>query len=70
MDTMILVGIGIVIIWALSYRITWVIAIGLGALASTFACLASIIHFQILAAVGLFVLASILWIIQLSIIEG
>jgi hypothetical protein len=39
----------------------WLWLFFLGALASAFATLASIIHFQILGAVGFFILMSVCW---------
>ena len=39
----------------------WVLVFGLGGLASCFSMLASIIHFQILGAIGFFILMVILW---------
>ena len=49
------------LIWPLTQRWFWIITLGLSALASAFACIASIIHFQILGAVGFFVLAFVLF---------
>lgn len=48
----------------------WLLAFGLGGLASLFTMLASIFHFQILAAIGLFFLMLILWGITAKIAEG
>ena len=38
----------------------WVIALGLGSLVSFFAMIASVVHFQILGAVGFFILMAVL----------
>ena len=55
-----LVVIGIIALLLMSQRWFWVLAFGLGALASFFAMVASVIHFQILAAMGFFILMAIL----------
>ena len=55
-----LVVIGIIALILMSQRWFWVLAFGLGALASFFAMVASVIHFQILAAMGFFILMAIL----------
>ena len=57
-------------LWLLTQRWFWFIALGLSALASAFACIASIIHFQILAAVGFFVLAFVLFAITSAVADG
>lgn len=64
MDTIILVVIGVIGIAALllmTQKWFWVLAFGIGGLASAFSTLASIFHFQILAALGYFFLISICW---------
>lgn len=48
----------------------WLLVFGLSSIAALFTCIASIIHFQILAAVGFFVLACILAFATLLIKEG
>lgn len=48
----------------------WVLAFGLGTLASAFTVLASIIHFQILGAVGFSILTAILYGLTMWIIVG
>ena len=53
---LVLFVVGAVAIWLLTKRWVWQIAIGLGAAASFFAMCASVIHFQILGAVGFLVL--------------
>lgn len=47
----------------------WFCVFALGALASVFAVIASIIHFQILGAVGFCILAMILWGLTIAIAE-
>ena len=60
---------GLVAIFLITQRWFWSLALGLGALAAAFACLASIVHFQILGAIGFFVLACVLWIIYSAVAE-
>jgi hypothetical protein len=60
---------GLIGLWLMTQKWAWVIALFLGATASGFACLASIIHFQILAALGFFLLSGLLWIIFSAIVE-
>jgi hypothetical protein len=54
-------GIVIITMILMTRKWFWLILFSLGALASLFTCIASIIHFQILAAVGFFILAVILY---------
>ncbi len=54
----------------LRQRWFWILLFFLGALASFFAMVASVIQFQILGAVGFFVLMSIAGMIANSIAEG
>lgn len=55
----ILLIIGIIGIYLMTHKWFWLLAFGISALASAFATLASIIHFQILGALGFFFLACI-----------
>jgi len=57
----ILIITGILILLLMLQRWFWVLVFGLGGLASCFSMLASIIHFQILGAIGFFILMVILW---------
>ncbi|WIO73373.1 hypothetical protein QP938_08670 [Porticoccaceae bacterium LTM1] len=66
---MIYLGLGLLALWLIQQRWLWLMVLGLGGLASCFAMLASIIHFQILAALGLFVLMVVLWSIGWKILE-
>jgi len=50
----------LVLVWLMTRRWFWVLALFLGALAAFFATLASIVHFQILGALGFAVLAWVL----------
>ena len=47
---------GLIALWLLTQPWFWIAVLFLGALASFFAVLASIIHFEILGAVGFFIL--------------
>ena len=44
-------------------NLIWIVASGVIALTSSFYCLAYIVHFEILKALGLFFLSAILWFI-------
>jgi len=67
----IICGIVIVgIIFLATRRWFWVLVFGLGAVASCFSMIASIIHFQILWAMGFFILMVILGIITSIIADG
>lgn len=57
--TVILIGIGIGTLALMTQRWFWALVGGLGALASFFAMAASVIHFQILGAMGFFFLMCI-----------
>lgn len=63
-----IVGAGV--IWLMTQRWFWVLVFFVGALAAGFAMLASIIHFQILAAVGLFFVMMICWGLAAGIAEA
>ena len=62
--------VGIIMLFLVTQRWFWLLAFGLSALASCFAMIASVIHFQILAAVGFFVLMFILGGITSGIADG
>jgi len=55
-----LVVAGIVALFLFTQRWFWLLVFGLSALASFFSMIASVIHFQILAAVGFFILTTLL----------
>lgn len=59
MTTTILVILCILVIYLVTRRWFWLAAFAVGALASAFATLGSIVHFQILGALGFFFLAAI-----------
>jgi len=65
-----LVIIGILALLLLTQRWFWLLAFWFGGLISLFAMIASIIHFQILSALGFFVLMTICWGIFNAIHEG
>ena len=48
-------------IWLLCQRWAWVLLLFVSAIAAAFACIASIVHFQILGALGFAALAWVLW---------
>jgi hypothetical protein len=56
-------------IWLLFQPWLWALLFFIGALASFFAMVASVIHFQILGAVGCFFLTGICWAIFTTIID-
>lgn len=56
---LLLIALGLLAIFLLTRRWFWLAALGVGCLASIFAMLASIIHFQILGALGFAFLAYI-----------
>ena len=60
----------VVVVYLGTRRWFWVLTFGLGALASAFTVLASIIHFQILAAVGFTILTAILYGATVLIVAG
>ena len=57
-------------LYLLSRRWVWVLAFGIGGLASAFSTLASIFHFQILGALGFFFLMVICWFITAIIAQA
>ena len=67
---LILAGIFLLGLWLLTQRWFWIITLSLSTLASAFACIASIIYFQILGAVGFFVLAFVLFAITSAIADS
>lgn len=54
-----LIILGLACLYLITRKWFWLLDFGIGALASTFAVLASIIHFQIFIALGFFFLAGI-----------
>ena len=58
-ETKILLVGGIILLWLICQKWFWIIGLSIGALASVFAVLASIIHFQIAGALGFTFLALI-----------
>ena len=65
------IGLGLVAlcIYLMTKRWFWIVVLFFSGLASLFAMIASIIHFQILAALGFFVLMGIFWGILSVILE-
>ena len=67
---LILIVLGIGAIYLMTRRWFWMVAFFFGALASLFSIIASIIHFQILGAVGYFVLMIICWFIFQALLDN
>ncbi len=65
-----LIILGVLALLLLTQRWFWVLAFGFGGLAACFAMVASVIHFQIFAAMGFFILMLILWSITMAIGDG
>jgi len=73
MDDSLIIGaviLGGIAILLFTKRWFWLLVFGLCTLASAFTVIASVIHFQILGAVGFTVLTVILWVITTTIAEG
>ena len=62
--------IGLIALLLMTQRWFWLLVFGISGLASGFAMIASIIHFQILGALGFFFLMIICWGIAAAIGEG
>lgn len=56
-----IIAAGLLILFLLTQRWFWMLSFFVGGLASCFSMIASVIHFQILAAVGFFFLMWLLW---------
>lgn len=69
MEKLILVCCIIAGLWLATQRWAWAVAFGIGAIASWFTVLAMIVHFQILGAVGMFILAYLLTMITAAILD-
>lgn len=69
-ENVILIILAVVALILVTQRWFWVFLFGLGTLASGFTIIASVIHFQILGAVGFTVLTFILWAITVKILDG
>ncbi len=63
-----LIVIGVILL--LAQRWFWILVFGLGGLACIFSMIASVFHFQILMAIGFFVLTIICGAILETLIEG
>jgi len=69
-ENFILVILGLGALWLATQRWFWALLFFVGALASFFAMAASIIHFQILGAVGFFFLMWICWAFCVGVATG
>ena len=65
--TLILVGLAVIALWLMTKRWFWVLSFALATLASAFTVIASVIHFQILGAVGFTILTVVLGLITAAI---
>ena len=65
----ILIALAVIALFLITQRWLWVLGFALGAIASLFATLAIIIHFQILGAVGFFILAGVLGVVAGALAE-
>jgi len=63
----VIVLIAVLFIWLATNRWFWLIVIGIAGLASAFATLASIVHFQILGALGFFFLTVVCYFLFIGI---
>lgn len=66
----IIIILGIVALVLITQRWFWILLFGLATLASGFTVIASVIHFQILGAVGFTVLTFLLWAITVKILDA
>jgi hypothetical protein len=67
---LVLIILGIVGIFLITQRWFWAIVLFFGGLASSFSVLASIVHWQILPAIGFFILSSFIWGLFALVTEG
>jgi hypothetical protein len=61
MENVLIFGLGVLALVLITQRWFWLLAFGIGGLAAAFSTLASIFHFQILGALGYFLLTLICW---------
>lgn len=69
-ESAVVVLMAVAVVILLRQRWLWVLVFGIGALASAFACMASIFRFQILGALGFFFLVWIMGFIAAAIFAG
>jgi hypothetical protein len=70
METVLIFGLGVLVVVLVTQRWFWLLAFGVGGLAAAFSTLASIFHFQILGALGFFLLTIICWLITAAILDN
>lgn len=70
METVLIFGLGVLLVVLVTQRWFWLLAFGIGGLAAAFSTLASIFHFQILGALGFFFLTIICWMITAAILDN
>lgn len=69
MDAVLIFGFGVLAIILITKTWFWLFVFGIGGLASAFSTLASIFHFQILNALGLFFLTLFCWMVASEILK-
>ena len=70
METVLIFGLGVLVVVLVTQRWFWLLAFGVSGLAAAFSTLASIFHFQILGALGFFLLTIICWLITAAILDN
>lgn len=60
----------VLLVWAMQFRPFWALVFTLGAIAATMACLACLVRFEILGAMGFLVLGFLLAVVAGTIAEG
>jgi len=70
METVLIFGLGVLVVVLVTQRWFWLLAFGVGGLAAAFSTLAGIFHFQILGALGFFLLTIICWLITAAILDN
>ncbi len=66
----VLIVLALIALFLITQRWFWLLVFFFAGLASLFAMIASIFHFQILGAIGFFVLMTICWVILVAIADS
>ena len=69
MENAVIIGASLFGLYLLTRRWIWILAFWIGGLAAAFYALANIFHFQIIAAIGYWIVAAICWGIASAITE-